>query len=267
MLAKTAGVVNLIVLINKMDDPTVEWAEERYEECKAKLNPFLKATGFKKEDIIYLPVSGLTGVNLAEKIPPGVCDWYDGPALIPLLDSLPKIQRLLDKPMRMPISDKYRDMGTVVMGKIQSGYIRKGQKMLMMPNKDRVVIDGIYNDEDEVDMAASGDNVRVKLKNIEEEAIQPGYVLVPPRRLCSVCTTFDAQLVVLEYKSIICPGMGGRGGRRGGRRGGGKGEDWGWREVCGVKEPKALTFFQKLLDDTRPAPHAHFTPPPPPPPP
>jgi peptide chain release factor subunit 3 len=30
MLAKTAGVRHLIVLINKMDDPTVEWSEERY---------------------------------------------------------------------------------------------------------------------------------------------------------------------------------------------------------------------------------------------
>lgn len=206
MLAKTAGVMFLIVAINKMDDPTVEWSEERYEECKQKLLPFLKATGFKKEELHFLPVSGLSGTNLATKADKGVCDWYTGPALIPLLDSLPKIQRLLDIPVRMPISDKYRDMGTIVMGKMQSGYMRKGQRMMLMPNKDRVIIDTIYADEEEVEMAASGDNVRVKLKNIEEEAIQPGYVLVPPKRLCSVCTTFDAQLVILEYKSIICPG-------------------------------------------------------------
>lgn len=29
MLAKTAGVKHLIVLINKMDDPTVNWSNER----------------------------------------------------------------------------------------------------------------------------------------------------------------------------------------------------------------------------------------------
>ena len=46
MLAKTAGVRHLVVLINKMDDPTVEWSEERYEECKTKLTPFLKKVGF-----------------------------------------------------------------------------------------------------------------------------------------------------------------------------------------------------------------------------
>ena len=30
MLVKTAGVKHLIVVINKMDDPTVLWTEERY---------------------------------------------------------------------------------------------------------------------------------------------------------------------------------------------------------------------------------------------
>jgi len=29
MLVKTAGVKNMIVLVNKMDDPTVNWDEER----------------------------------------------------------------------------------------------------------------------------------------------------------------------------------------------------------------------------------------------
>ena len=42
MLAKTAGVKHLIVLINKMDDPTVLWSEARYNECKEKLVPYLK---------------------------------------------------------------------------------------------------------------------------------------------------------------------------------------------------------------------------------
>lgn len=34
MLAKTAGVKHLVVLVNKMDDPTVEWDEARYNECR-----------------------------------------------------------------------------------------------------------------------------------------------------------------------------------------------------------------------------------------
>ena len=34
MLAKTAGVKHLVVLVNKMDDSTVNWAEERYQPLK-----------------------------------------------------------------------------------------------------------------------------------------------------------------------------------------------------------------------------------------
>jgi peptide chain release factor subunit 3 len=37
MLAKTAGVKRLVVVINKMDDPTVEWSKERYDECIGKV--------------------------------------------------------------------------------------------------------------------------------------------------------------------------------------------------------------------------------------
>lgn len=36
---------------------------------------------------------------------------------------------------RMPIIDKFKDMGTVVMGKIESGSIREGDNLLIMPNK------------------------------------------------------------------------------------------------------------------------------------
>ena len=69
-LAKTVGVKRLIVVINKMDDPSVQWSQERYlahldmfvllcvgeaclelesrryDECVTKLIPFLKSIGF-----------------------------------------------------------------------------------------------------------------------------------------------------------------------------------------------------------------------------
>lgn len=57
MLAKTAGVKHLIVLINKMDDSTVQWSEKRYNECKEKLVPYLKkvrVVGFCVSDNLLL---------------------------------------------------------------------------------------------------------------------------------------------------------------------------------------------------------------------
>merc|ERR1739848_546198 len=50
-LAKTLGVNKLIVVVNKMDDPSVSleggvWSEERFDDIKSRLTPFLKQCGY-----------------------------------------------------------------------------------------------------------------------------------------------------------------------------------------------------------------------------
>ncbi|XP_071976773.1 eukaryotic peptide chain release factor GTP-binding subunit ERF3A isoform X1 [Engystomops pustulosus] len=205
MLAKTAGVKHLIVLINKMDDPTVNWSIDRYEECKEKLVPFLKKVGFNpKKDIHFMPCSGLTGANLKE--PVETCPWYTGLPFIPYLDNLPNFNRSYDGPVRLPIVDKYKDMGTVVLGKLESGSICKGQQLVMMPNKHTVEVLGLLSDEVETELVAPGENLKIRLKGIEEEEILPGFILCDPNNLCHSGRTFDAQIVIIEHKSIICPG-------------------------------------------------------------
>lgn len=153
MLAKTAGVKYLVVLVNKMDDPTVNWDETRlvdcllnlafflidfyrYNECRDKILPYLKKLGFNlNKDLFFLPCSGQLGQNLKEPIDKSVCPWFNGPAFIPFIDGLPGLNRKGDGPFMMPIVDKYKDMGTVVMGKVESGECRKGQNLVIMPNR------------------------------------------------------------------------------------------------------------------------------------
>uniref|UniRef100_A0A669AZP2 G1 to S phase transition 1, like n=1 Tax=Oreochromis niloticus TaxID=8128 RepID=A0A669AZP2_ORENI len=205
MLAKTAGVKHLIVLVNKMDDPTVNWSLERYEECKEKLVPFLKKVGFNpKKDIHFMPCSGLTGANLKE--PTNMCSWYTGLPFIPHLDSLPNFNRSSDGPVRLPIVDKYKDMGTVILGKLESGSISKAQQLVMMPNRHVVEVLSLLSDDVETDDAGPGENLKLRLKGIEEEEILPGFILCNAENLCHSGRTFDAQIVIIEHKSIICPG-------------------------------------------------------------
>ncbi|XP_037133467.1 eukaryotic peptide chain release factor GTP-binding subunit ERF3A isoform X1 [Syngnathus acus] len=205
MLAKTAGVKHLIVLVNKMDDPTVNWSLDRYEECKEKLVPFLKKVGFNpKKDIYFMPCSGLTGANLKE--PVTECPWYTGLPFIPHLDNLPNFTRSINGPVRLPIVDKYKDMGTVILGKLESGTICKAQQLVMMPNRHIVEVLSLLSDEVETDDACPGENLKMRLKGIEEEEILPGFILCSPDNLCHTGRTFDAQIVIIEHKSIICPG-------------------------------------------------------------
>jgi peptide chain release factor subunit 3 len=207
MLAKTAGVKYLVVLVNKMDDPTVNWDEARYNECRDKILPYLKKLGFNyNKDLFFLPCSGQTGQGLKDQVEEGVCPWYRGPAFIPFIDDLPSLNRKIDGPFIMPIVDKYKDMGTVLMGKVESGECRKGQSLVIMPNRTPVTVDMLLSDDDEVGRIVPGENVKVKVKGVEEEDVSPGFVLCDAVNPIHTGRVFDAQLVILEHKSIICAG-------------------------------------------------------------
>lgn len=69
-LARSLGVNKLVVIVNKMDEETVQWSQERYNDIVNGATPFLiEQCGYKKEDLIFIPISGLTGHNI-EKLSP-----------------------------------------------------------------------------------------------------------------------------------------------------------------------------------------------------
>jgi len=207
MLAKTAGVRKLIVAINKMDDPTVLWAEDRYTEIAEKIKPYLKQIGFNlKSDVEFMPISGFTGANLKDSLTKDVCPWYSGPSLLTYLDQMEKIQRNDNAPLRMPVNEKFKDMGTIVGGKIESGSVSIGNSVLIMPNQSKAEIIGIDVDEEPAQFARCGDNVLLKLRGVEEEEVSTGFVLCHPAAPVRTTKVFDAQLVILDFKNIICAG-------------------------------------------------------------
>ncbi|KAG8758726.1 translation termination factor GTPase eRF3 [Serendipita sp. 396] len=207
-LVRTAGVNKIVVVINKMDDPTVEWDKARFDEIKDKLSPFAKATGYNpKTDLIFIPVSAYTGVNIKERADKQTLPWYDGPALLEYLDNMAPPNRKLNGPVMIPVSEKYKDMGTIIVGKVESGRVRKGDTLLMMPNQVSVEVAALYNEmEDEIPSAFSGDNVRIRLRGVDDEDISPGFVLTSPGKPVHAVKHFIAQLAILEHKNIICAG-------------------------------------------------------------
>lgn len=101
-----------------------------------KILPYLRKLGFNPaKDLTFMPVSGQLGYGLKDPIPEHLCTWYTGPPFISFIDSLPSLNRKNNGPFIMPIVDKYKDMGTVVMGKVEAGEAKKGQSLLVMPNR------------------------------------------------------------------------------------------------------------------------------------
>ncbi|XP_047948249.1 eukaryotic peptide chain release factor GTP-binding subunit ERF3A isoform X3 [Salvia hispanica] len=208
-LAKTLGVSKLLVVVNKMDEPTVKWSKERFDEIESKMSLFLKSSGYNvKKDVQFLPISGLMGTNMKTRMGKDICPWWNGTCLFEALDAIEIPPRDPKGPFRMPIIDKFKDMGTVVMGKIESGTVRDGDTMVVMPNKVQVKVLAIFCDENRVRRAGPGENLRVRLSGIEEEDIIGGFVLSSVARPVAAVSEFLAQLSILELldNAIFCAG-------------------------------------------------------------
>lgn len=222
-LAKTLGVTKIIVAVNKMDEPSIvgpngEWSQARYKEIQDKLTPFLKGCGYNpKKDIVFLPISGLFGDNILKSVDTKkIAPWYkdsktgkDGPTLFEVLDATEVPARDALSPFRMAIIDKFKDMGTMVMGKSEAGCVQKGDTLLVMPNKTKVHVSAIFCDDTEVNAAQGGENLRLRLSGIDEEDVQSGFVVCDSRITVPVVSYFEAQLQILElldHKSLFSAG-------------------------------------------------------------
>lgn len=208
ILAKTQGVNKLVVVINKMDDVTVEWSQARFKECTTKLMTFLKGIQYRADDIMFMPISAQTTVGIKDRVPTSLAPWYGGPSLLEYLDDLKSLERKVNAPFMMPVNAKYKDMGTIIEGKIEAGVIRKGNTYTLMPNRDEITISALYGEtEDEIPQGQCGDQVRIRIRGAEEEDIFPGFVLCSPKRLVHCVTSFEAQIMLLELKSILSAGF------------------------------------------------------------
>lgn len=197
LLAKTLGVEKLILAINKMDDPSVEWAESRFIEIQKKMSPFLKASGFKEHEIIFMPMSGLTGDNIMQR--KGTPDWFKGKTLLNELDTMETPARSAAKAMRVPMLDGYKDMGSVMaIGKVEQGTVTPGMKCVVMPIGHQCKVVQVFINDEEMKFAKCGENVTLKVSGITEDLLQKGYVLSYAPEPVRTVQKFKAQLKVVE---------------------------------------------------------------------
>lgn len=112
----------------------------------------------------------MTGDNIKDPAPKTVCNWYSGPTLLEILDNLEVPPRDPDGPLRIPILDKMRDRGTVIFGKVESGTVKVGDQLTVMPSNLLAQVTTVYNSKGEcVRYAKPGENVQLRLANINDE--------------------------------------------------------------------------------------------------
>jgi peptide chain release factor subunit 3 len=64
-----------------------------------------------------------------------------------------------------------------------------------MPNKTVVKVDQVWSDELEKDRVDPGENIKLKLRNVDENDIMPGFTLCPLDNPCKVSYFCECQIL------------------------------------------------------------------------
>ncbi len=206
ILAKTMGINQLIVAVNKMDATEPPYSEKRYKEVVDILSKFLKSIGYDVSKIPFIPVSAWTGENLIERSPN--MPWYNGPTLVEALDMLQVPEKPINKPLRMPIQDVYSisGVGTVAVGRVETGVMKVGDRVVVTPPGLVGEVKSIETHHVRIDKAEPGDNIGVNLKGIEKKDIKRGDVLGPVDNPPTVADEFTARIMVIWHPTAIATG-------------------------------------------------------------
>jgi elongation factor 1-alpha len=207
LLAYTLGIKQLIVAVNKMDDETVQYAKARFDEITGEMTRILGSIGYRPEACKFVPISGWVGDNMTEKSPS--LSWFTGGTLLENFDSLTPPKRPFDRPLRLPVQDVYKiaGIGTVPVGRIESGIMRPGQNIILAPV-------GIVTDVKSIEMhhtqlaeAVPGDNIGFNVKGVAASDIKSGFVVGETARDPPVqAVKFTAQMIITNHPGKIHAG-------------------------------------------------------------
>ena len=203
MLAYTMGITQMVVAITKMDITEPPWSKERYEQIVNELKKFMGRLGFKVDKIPFVPVSGWTGDNIIEPSPN--MPWYKGPTLVEALDATVPPPKPVDKPLRIPIQEVYSisGVGTVPVGRVETGKIRVGDKIVFMPPGVVGEVRSIEMHHEKLNEAIPGDNIGFNVRGISKNDIRRGDVAGHLDNPPTVAEDFTARVYVVWHPTAI----------------------------------------------------------------
>jgi len=204
-LEKVLGVQQIVVAINKMD--AVNYDEKRFNEVKEQVSKILQQVGYDVSKIAFVPVSAYVGDNVTKKS--DKMPWYKGPTLLEALDQyITPPKRPIDKPLRLPVQDIYSisGVGTVPVGKVLSGVMKPGDKIVFEPSGTTAEVKSIEMHHKQLTQAVPGDNIGFNIKGAGKMDIKKGDVVGHADNPPTVAKEFTAEIIVLEHPTVITKG-------------------------------------------------------------
>lgn len=206
ILAKTMGLNQVIVAITKMDVAEPPYDQKRFNEVKDTIEKFMKSFGFDMSKVKFIPVVSITGENVTKRSEN--MKWYTGPTLEEALDMLEIPPKPVDKPLRLPIQEVYSisGVGTVPVGRVESGVMKVGDKIVFMPAGKAAEVRSIETHHTKLDKAEPGDNIGFNVRGIDKKDVKRGDVVGHATNPPTVADEFTARIIVVWHPTALAVG-------------------------------------------------------------
>jgi len=196
-LLNLLGIRQVAVVVNKMD--LVNYSASQYEEIRRAYSHYLAGFGAKADYVV--PISAREGENLVQHS--AAMSWYEGPTLLEALETFRPARRPVDLPLRLPIQDVYKfDNRRIVVGRIESGHLAVGDRILFSPSNKSARIKSIegWGRPSPVLRAQAGESVGITLD--EQIFVERGELASSPDSLPVLTNVFRGRLIWLGHEAL-----------------------------------------------------------------
>ncbi len=199
-IASLLQIPHIVVCINKMD--LVEWNQEVYEEIMHEFRGF--ATKLDVQDVHFIPISALKGDNVVDRSTN--MDWYQGPTLMYLLESVHIASDWNHIDCRFPVqyvvrpmNDEFHDYRGYA-GRIAGGVYKVGDRVMHLPSGLTSSIKTIDFYKDHLEEAFAPQSVTITLE--DDIDISRGDMIVRENNVPRIGQDLDIMLCWLSDKPL-----------------------------------------------------------------
>lgn len=235
-LARGLGVIQILVVINKMD--LINWSQDKYNAIQnAAMNFLIQTVGYPSAAVRCVPVSGITGANVHARSTAGEGDgaddddeaslmsWYKGPTLVDAIDNFfagggggkgggggaNAKANLLNMHLRLVLTDVVGESGkanrTSVRAKIMQGWLKSGEQLTMLPLGDSTTIQKLSSlhgggdsgsPDNNIMYAGAGEMIDMVLGGVDTSRVLVGNTLCRPNSRPPTANKCRARIWVME---------------------------------------------------------------------
>ncbi|MEI6712853.1 MAG: adenylyl-sulfate kinase [Verrucomicrobiota bacterium] len=198
-LLSLLGIRQVVVAVNKMD--LVGYSKEVFDKVCTEYRAFLSEIGVEAR--AFVPISARNGVNVATRGGDEAVAWYTGPSVLDMLDTFEPPAPLTELPLRLPIQDIYRfDDRRLLVGRIETGTLRVGDKLIFSPNEKTSEVASIENwNCPNQTTALAGESVAITLK--EQIFVERGHVASHAANAPIETNRFRARLFWMGKRNLV----------------------------------------------------------------